>query len=430
MRHRGRAVFIWLLVAASVALAFVVLFSLRPRPPRVETVRLERADVEQTLILRGRLQRRVDVEVRLPLAGWVSGRVPEIGQRVAKGERLFALRSEDAFTAQVRAALEQQQDARQALRRLSRVAVPSAVAGRLLRFDVAAGSDVAAGARLATVQPAAGGAPVSVAAPVAGRLLPFLVGPGDPVGEGELPIAFLVPAQGRGDSDSPLAAQATARLLQANAELERLSLQAGRRYPEPALPPDRAYVVAPLGGEVTWRAMGLADGSPLARDAKVMSLASSEKIVLATVHEVDYPSLKPGQSVSMAFDAYPERRLAASYVSKSQVPVQSIYDQFSEYTAVFALSEAAPELVDGMSGNLTVTVAARPQVESLPVSALVRRDGRTSVWVKAAERFRSVPVEPGLVGDSRAELRSGVSATDEVVLKPEMLPKPLRATER
>ncbi len=165
-------------------------------------------------------------------------------------------------------------------------------------------------------------------------------------------------------------------------------------------------------------------------EQRVLTLASAERIVLATVHEVDYPSVNPGQSVSIAFDAYPERTLVASFVSKSRTPAQSIYEQFSEYTAVFALTDPVAELPDGMSGNLTVTVASRPQAESLPVSVLGRRDGSSVVWVRAGESFRSVPVEVGLVGDARVEVRSGVRASDDVALEPELLPKALRATER
>jgi hypothetical protein len=165
-------------------------------------------------------------------------------------------------------------------------------------------------------------------------------------------------------------------------------------------------------------------------EAKLLALASSERIILATVHEVDYPSLNPGQPVSATFDAYPERKLKASLLSKSRTPAQSVFDQFSEYTAVFALADPSAELADGMSCNLTVTVEARPQAESLPVSALVRKDGRSSVWVRTEERFRSVPVEVGLVGDTRFEIRSGLGSSDDVVLKPETLPKAMRAAER
>lgn len=431
MRRRGWPGLLWLLAAA--AAGALLTLSIRRGPgPQLESVHLTRQPVEQTLVLRGRLQRAVQVEVRPSLAGWVVAAPPEIGQHVKEGERVLSLRADSAFVAQVEEALSAWRDARFAVRRLERVPVRSAVAGRLLRFDAAAGSHVGQGQTVATVESegsAAGKAEHPVTAPVAGQLLPFVASPGAPVSpRDELPLVFLIPEQ---ESRDPRAFEAAAeplvRAQQAEAQLRRLAQTAARPYPSDQLPVDRAFVLAPLEGEVTWRASGLAAGTPIRPDQRVLALASRERIVLVRVHEVDYPVLQAGQAVTITFDASPDRTFPARLSSKSHTPLETIYDQFSEYDAVFSLS-VPPDLVDGMSCNVVVAVGSRPLAASLPISALVRGPGQGSVWVRRSDRWELVPVQTGLVGDLRVEILGGVTTDDEVALKPAMVPPSERST--
>ncbi len=416
---------LWLLAAAAVG--SLLTLTLRRRPgPTVESVHPERATVEQTLVLRGRLQRASQIEVRPGLSGGVVGGPPSVGRHVEEGERLLALRAEPAFVGQVQEALANSRDARFAVRRLERVAVRSEVAGRLVRFDVAAGAHVAKGQTLATVDGAAGER--AVEAPVAGQLLPFLASPGVRVApDDDLPLVFVVPEETTREPEALEAAvEPRARERAAQAQLGRFAQAAGRSYPDDRLPVDRAFVTAPVAGEVTWVAAGLTEGTPVRPEQKVMVLASRERVVLAKVHEVDYPSLQPGQAVTITFDAFPERMFPARLASKGQTPVDTVFDQFSEYDAVFSLS-VPPDLADGLSCNVVVTVGARPSALSLPISALVRSQGRTSVWVRRGEGWESVPLQTGLVGDLRAEVLGGVTPADEVAVKPEMVPKSARA---
>jgi len=436
VRGKGWLAFVWLVLAAAVVGTLLWLSILNRRPARVKTTRLERAPVSQSLVLRGRLQRRVGVDVRPAVAGWALGDMPEIGRHVKEGQRLLSLRADPMFVAQVSEALAQRREARQELRRLSRVAVRSPTAGRLLRWDIEPGSRVAEGQRLATVSvgsdTAGAGTEHVVPAPEAGRTLPFLVSPGDRVSAGDdVPLLFIVPDREPEDSEHSAAATAPiGRLLQANAQLERLALAASRPYPDEQLSLDRAFVVAPLAGEVTWRALSLVRGSPVSPEQRILTLASSERIVVANLHEVDYPSLLPGQPVEAAFDAFPKTSHPARLLSKSQTPAVSVFDQYSEYSAVFSLSDPPSRLIDGMSCNMTVTVASRPDAESLPISALVRGDAPPAVWVEREQGFELLPVRIGLVGDMRVEILGDLAPDDEVALEPEKLPDHVRAVRR
>ncbi len=428
MRSSGRLAVFWLILALVVAGGVVGLSVLNRRPPQIETTRLELLPVAQTLVLRGRLQRVMEVNVHPTVSGWVVGTVPRIGQRVDKGERLLRLRADPLFVAQVDEALALRREARQEIRRLSRVAVRSPVAGTLTGWEVEPGAAVEQGQTLAVVtrQPSPSQTPEQhpVASPVAGQTLPFLVSPGDEVTpQDDLPLLMLVPADEPDGAEWPgPASDAVGRLLRADADLKRLALAAARPFPSSKLPPERAFVEAPLAGEVTWRALSLVPGRPVDPDQRVLALASSERILLATLHEVDYPNVFVGQPVSATFDAFLGRSFDASLVSKSRTPAESIFDQFSEYSAVFSLSDPAPELVDGMSCNLVVEVASRPDARSLPISAIVRDQGPPSVWVGDAEgQWELAPVELGLAGDMRVEVLGGLDPADDVALWPEML---------
>ena len=436
MRSSGRLALFWSIVAAGVVGGLLLVVAINRRLPEPETTRLERQAVRVTLVLRGRLQRLLEVSVQPPVAGWVEGRVPEIGDRVEEGARILTLRAEPHFVAEVKETLARRQQAGEEIRHLGRLPVRSPAEGTLVRWDVEPGATVEKGQTLASVLRSGGTGASSevqpVPAPAAGRLLPFLVSPGTAVTpRDDLPLVFVIPDDGPQGAEPPReAADAITRLLRADADLERLSLAASRPYPGEGLPAERAFMVAPLSGVVTWRALSLVPGAPVRTEERVLALASAQRVVLAKVHEVDYPSLQPGQPVSVAFDAFPDLDLEARLLGKNQTPSASVFDQFSEYSAVFSLSSTPSELVDGMSCNLEVTLASRPNAESLPIAAVVRGAGPPSVWVERERGWQPVPVRIGLVGDMRVEILGGLSPSDAVALAPEMLPPASRLTGR
>ena len=389
-----------------------------PQQAAPPTVSPARAEVKRLLLLRGRLQSLVETQVVSQISGRIVGQAPDLGTKVGRGDRLIRLVADPDFVAKVSEALSQYQAAEQDLKRAGRVAVKAPAPGRVGKVLVRTGGDVKAGQALAELE---GGALVK--APRAGKVQSVLIAAGDQVGPADaLPMFYLAPSQVRMDSyDWRGAGELLRRFWSASLNLELLELLANRKYRTGDLPLDQAFVTAPVDGMISWRSGGLLPGAMLAAKQPLLKLTSQERILVCKVHEVDYPKITPGQKSQARFDAYPEMKVPARLIQKDLTPQRSIFDQFSEYQVRFALERVPPQIIDGMSANLWIALEQRPDVLSLPLSAVVFEGKSTSVVVWEGDRTRRVPVRLGMQGEDRAELLDGLDPQARVVVHPQRL---------
>jgi len=430
MFHAGCAV----VVVAGLAAAFVAVRLVRKPPVEPASVSLETATVSHSVVLRGRIHPSLTVPVSASVPGTVHGPVPELAAPVAAGARLLTVSADAGFKNEVAHAFARLAQVREDVARRARIALRSPFDGRLLRWHVRARARVAEGDLLAVVAadgaPAAAPAETEIRAPAAGVVLALLAHPGNRVSADDiLPLCFIAPSDGSEGAAGEADAEQADQLLRAQRELDGLELAANRSFDDPSLPGDAAYVLSPVDGVVIWRAPGLAPGAPVSRGQEVLRVASRHMVVTCGVHEIDYPSLAPGQVASVVFDAVPDRQLEARVVEKHQTPTESVFEQFSEYAAVLELADHDPALVDGMSCTVTVAIEQHADAPSLPRSALVSdRDGRSAVLVREVSGlWQLAPVATGLVGDDRVEILDGLGAQDRVALFPAKVPKPLRS---
>jgi multidrug efflux pump subunit AcrA (membrane-fusion protein) len=193
-----------------------------------------------------------------------------------------------------------------------------------------------------------------------------------------------------------------------------------------------------LGDSIISGVSGLNAGTVLFTVADLGSL-----IVRVNLNEVDIAKVRPGQPVNINLDAYPQRGFQGRvrFVAPAAEPVDKV--------KVFKLEIAVDDLADcfrtGMSANVEILGERRENALSVPLEALQRRDNRTVVYrlrreipprAMAAAReglagrskavwladhwqdyFEPVPVEAGLATLERAEIRSGLSADDQVCLE-------------
>jgi len=90
------------------------------------------------------------------------------------------------------------------------------------------------------------------------------------------------------------------------------------------------------------------------------------------------------------------------------------------YTVLFGLDQNPDGVKPGMTAQVSVTTAEARSVLSLPATALTQRGPFYTVTLKPKKEGsegKQVRVDVGLQGDSRVEIRSGIKAGDEVVLR-------------
>ena len=86
------------------------------------------------------------------------------------------------------------------------------------------------------------------------------------------------------------------------------------------------------------------------------------------------------------------------------------------YYATVALAQGDPRLKNGQTAQAAVLTTELNDVLTVPNSAVRRQGGKTTVTVQQFDGQRTVEFQPGVVGDDRTQVLSGLTAGDEVVV--------------
>jgi len=179
-----------------------------------------------------------------------------------------------------------------------------------------------------------------------------------------------------------------------------LSAQRARRY---------AYLVAPFNGVVTSSTIsgagdivGVTDGMTLV-DPKSLHFQ-------AEVDESDVAKVKPGQTVALFLDAFPDEKFIGKIKSISFLAKVSSTGATVFETDVEVPGEAGLMFRMGMNGDADIEMASASGVLTLPIEAVV--DGK--VTLVGGEL---VEVKTGLEGLSDIEIREGLKEGDKVLVK-------------
>jgi len=140
--------------------------------------------------------------------------------------------------------------------------------------------------------------------------------------------------------------------------------------------------------------------------------------IVAEVDEEDIPLVRPGQKTLIKADAFPGRALEGTVarITPKGDPIAK------NYRVRIALPDDTPLLV-GMTTELNIVVR---RVDSTLLVPLLALSGK-KVWTVSAGRARARTVQPGIVGGGKAEILSGLSETDRVIVEP---PAGLREGQR
>ncbi len=190
---------------------------------------------------------------------------------------------------------------------------------------------------------------------------------------------------------------------------------------------DGTKIIAPASGTIAAIAstVGMTAGSTSAGSSGatgfiiLTNLASLQ--IKASVAEADIASLVVGQAATITFDAVNSARTTGTVLSIAPLNnASSGTGAVQSYTVLFGLDQNPDGVKPGMTAQVSVTTAEAQGVLSLPATALTQRGPFYTVTLKPAkegEVGKQVRVDVGLQGDSRVEIKSGIKAGDEVVLR-------------
>ncbi len=146
------------------------------------------------------------------------------------------------------------------------------------------------------------------------------------------------------------------------------------------------------------------------QDNTLVWLAGDDGLwITADVDEEDIPRLTIGQETLIKADAFPGQAFQAhlDVITPKGDPVEKSY-------RVRVRLPADTVLKVGMTVEINVITDKRDDVMLVPTAALA--EGR--LWVVRDGRARLIPVETGVRGTDKAEVRSGVSPDEDIILVP------------
>jgi RND family efflux transporter MFP subunit len=139
----------------------------------------------------------------------------------------------------------------------------------------------------------------------------------------------------------------------------------------------------------------------------------STMVVRVAVSELDVVELAPGESATLAFDAFPQRSFQgrirrifpAADPGTRLVPVEVALDAAGAATAR-----------PGFLARVTFALGARPNVRLIPASALVSGTGGQAVFTVESGRAMRRSVQTGLTSQGQIEIVSGLERGDTIVV--------------
>ena len=145
------------------------------------------------------------------------------------------------------------------------------------------------------------------------------------------------------------------------------------------------------------------------------------------VDETDIVKVRKGQKATVEVDAFPEEKFHGVVTEVGNSPQQetalsSSQEQAKEYKVVIVLKGDVKRLKPGLTATAKIQVAKANNVLAVPISSLVVRKvkGKEKEGVFVVEggvaKFR--PIEKGIMGEMKVEVRSGLKEGDRVIIGP------------
>ena len=187
----------------------------------------------------------------------------------------------------------------------------------------------------------------------------------------------------------------------------------------------KTLVYAPIDGIVTAlraKAGERVVGTGTMAGTEIMTIANLERMELVVqLGQNDICSVSTGNRAQIRPDAAPSSilegtvdKIAVSASGSGQIGGSSDFE-----IRISIDSQSNIKLLPGMSASVTIYTGSKNDILTVPLQAIMVRDGQETVWTVAADgRVHSVPVSCGIQDFSRVEITGGLVQSDLVVTGP------------
>lgn len=134
------------------------------------------------------------------------------------------------------------------------------------------------------------------------------------------------------------------------------------------------------------------------------------------VDEVDIDTVSLGQTATVELDAYPDKTYEAQVIKIGYQTINTSAGSVFAVDVAFAAPVSIEETRVGMNGEARLLEAEKKNVLSVPIEAIVARDGKNYVEVWKNGKKQEQAVETGIENEDFIEIITGLSDQDQVIL--------------
>jgi membrane fusion protein (multidrug efflux system) len=172
-------------------------------------------------------------------------------------------------------------------------------------------------------------------------------------------------------------------------------------------------VSAPFSGILTLQNVKKGD-YVIANTLVARVVDTSRYMVTVEVDELDIPRLRNGQAATVAFDAYPDKRLSAVV---SRIVPQT--DRTTKTSKIYlTLDHPAVDIQAGMTATANIIYNIRPNALLVRKSSLFEENRQSYVWKIENSRLKKQPIRTGASDMAFVEILQGLKTGDKIALAP------------
>lgn len=190
-------------------------------------------------------------------------------------------------------------------------------------------------------------------------------------------------------------------------------------------------IKAPADGEVVHgrasssrSSKGLEEGDRVRYLQTIALLPDRERMkVELRLHESCIRLIEKGHPAQVKVDSLPDITFAGTVSEVSTVPLSGRHPNYDlrEYKVVVQLdvdADIVRQLAPGMSANVDVMAARRPDAIRVPIHSVAQVADRHVAFVRRGDQLEAREVSVGLSNDASIEILDGLQPGEEVVLRP------------
>jgi multidrug resistance efflux pump len=173
----------------------------------------------------------------------------------------------------------------------------------------------------------------------------------------------------------------------------------------------------------------IAEGATVREGQAVFKLPNPTKmLVKAQINESKITYIRTGQKSSIMVDAFPETPLSGTVEEITAIPAppKGFSTDVRAYVATVSIDSGGFDgLRPGMTAEVSFDVSTTKDTLRIPVDSIMFVNEKSFVAVPSGPTFQWRAVEVGLMSESYAEVKSGVTENEAIVAAPGQLSIPL-----